>query len=239
MNLRQRSYDLELLDQPGIPFRDIEQNMQELEFINSKLGGHSITLAGIKQIINQEKRGNQMLHVLEMGCGGGDNLWTIHQWARKRGVALRFTGVDLNPECIAYAKKRLQGMPVELICSDYRELKPEQPFDIVFNALFCHHFTDEQLCEMMGWMRANSRLGFFINDLQRHQLAYHSIKWLTKWFSRSHLVKNDAPLSVLRGFHRSDWQGIMNKAALGHYKLQWKWAFRWLLVYQHQTNGHG
>jgi hypothetical protein len=79
-------------------------------------------------------------------------------------------------------------------------------------------------------MRSNSTIGFFINDLHRHPLAYHSIKWITKIFSKSYLVKNDAPLSVLRGFKRKEWKGLFQQAGIDNYELQWKWAFRWLIV---------
>lgn len=238
MNLSQRSYEPELLDRPGIPFRDIERNMQELEFINKRLGGHQITLDGVEQLIRNQPLPDRPLHILEMGCGGGDNLAAIAHWAREHQIAVRFTGVDLNPECIAYATGKLKNLDVHWVCCDYRDYHPAEPVDIIFNSLFCHHFTDAQLQEVMQWMKAHSRIGFFINDLQRHQLAYHAIKWLTGWFSRSYLVKHDAPLSVARGFIREDWKRIMRNGGFKDYDLQWKWAFRWLLSYRNNNSGY-
>jgi len=82
----------------------------------------------------------------------------------------------------------------------------------------------------LKWMQANSRQGFFINDLHRHPLAYYSIKFLTSIFSRSKLVKNDAPLSVARGFKRKDWVWLMNESGLKAGLIQWKWAFRYLII---------
>jgi hypothetical protein len=79
-------------------------------------------------------------------------------------------------------------------------------------------------------MREQSSIGFFINDLHRHVLAYQSIRLLVSLFSRSYLVKNDAPLSVLRGFRRAEWKEVLHRAGIGHYTLKWKWAFRWLLI---------
>ena len=38
MDFSVRSYKKELLDRDDIPFADIRQNMQELDFINAKLG---------------------------------------------------------------------------------------------------------------------------------------------------------------------------------------------------------
>ena len=50
MNFSVRSYKKELLDRDDIPFADIRQNMQELDFINARLGGHKITLEGVRDI---------------------------------------------------------------------------------------------------------------------------------------------------------------------------------------------
>jgi hypothetical protein len=105
----------------------------------------------------------------------------------------------------------------------------EKP-DIIFSSLFCHHFTDEELLQMMHWLKNNSTTGFFINDLQRHWLAYFLIKYITKFFSRSYLVKNDACLSVARSFRRKEWEVLLSKAGLDHYNISWKWAFRYLVT---------
>ncbi len=83
---------------------------------------------------------------------------------------------------------------------------------------------------MLQWMQQNSSKGFFINDLHRHPLAYYSIKWITKFFSKSYLVKNDAPLSVARGFKKEEWKYILNKAGIKTYTIQWQWAFRYLVI---------
>ncbi len=79
-------------------------------------------------------------------------------------------------------------------------------------------------------MRSKARTGFFINDLHRHPLAYYSIRWLTGLFSRSYLVKNDAPLSVRRGFSRSELKSLLEAAGITNYSIRWRWAFRWLVI---------
>ena len=80
MNLTHRSYQKELLDRDDIPFEDISRNMQELNFINTHLGGHAITLKGLKKILSKIKNEKDELVVCEIGCGGGDNLRVINNW---------------------------------------------------------------------------------------------------------------------------------------------------------------
>jgi SAM-dependent methyltransferase len=227
MNLSARSYEKELLDGDDIPFADITRNMKELEIINTWLGGHRTTVKGFEQLAANAR----FLTVCETGCGSGDNLLAIDKWCRKKNISAAVTGIDINSSCIALAADRLSALDARLIVSDYAmvDFGKDKP-DIIFSSLFCHHFTDEALVDMLRWMHLHARVGFFINDLHRHPLAYWSIKILTGIFSRSGLVKHDAPLSIKRGFRKKDWIKLLQEAGISVYTLQWKWAFRWLLV---------
>jgi SAM-dependent methyltransferase len=233
MDFSVRSYKKELLDRDDIPFADIKQNMKELDFINAKLGGHKITLEGLRAMIKRvkAKEGNkEKLSVLEIGCGGGDNLRVIKKYCEKRNIAVQLAGVDINLHCIEFARSRKENKGIEFIASDYKLINPSPKPDIIFNSLFCHHFADKEMMEILAWMKAHSRIGFFINDLHRHPFAYYSIKWLTRLFSKSYLVKNDAPLSVLRGFKRRELEMFNAQCSILNAQLKWKWAFRWLLI---------
>jgi 2-polyprenyl-3-methyl-5-hydroxy-6-metoxy-1,4-benzoquinol methylase len=230
MIFRTRSYQKELLDGNDIPFQDIKKNMQELNTINTLLGGHAITLKGFAALLKDQKK----ITVCEIGCGGGDNLAAIVKWCRKLGVNVNCIGIDLKAACIDVANERelLRGISGWIV-SDYAKIIFEDKPDIVFSSLFCHHFTDEELVAQLQWMQVNSRIGFFINDLHRHWLAYVSISVLTKIFSSSYLVKNDAPISVKRGFLKTEWQKIFAMAGIQQYELSWQWAFRHLLISRH------
>lgn len=245
MNFSIRSYEKELLDRDDIPFADIRQNMQELDFINAKLGGHKITLQGIKSMMKRTRSGsknkNEGLSILEIGCGGGDNLRVIKNYCKKKNISVQLSGIDINPHCIEFARSRKENEEIEFISSDYKLAEPFPRPDIIFNSLFCHHFTDKEMAEILAWMKAHSNIGFFINDLHRHPFAYYSIKWLTGLFSKSYLVKNDAPLSVLRGFKRKELEEFIaqclppgHAGSMLNAQLKWKWAFRWLLIYTHE-----
>lgn len=229
MNLRERSYTKELLDLDNIPFDDIKRNMQELDFINTWLGGHQITIAGLKELAKEKNE----ITICEIGCGGGDNLIALIK-AFKNKVHLHCIGIDIKKECIDFARQKNTAYNIEWIESDYKNVSFQQKPDIIFSSLFCHHFTEEELAYQLQWMQSNSNIGFFINDLQRHTLAYYSIKLLTKLFSKSYLVKNDAPLSVVRGFKKFEWKNILQKAAIKNYSVKWKWAFRYLITSTHE-----
>jgi ubiquinone/menaquinone biosynthesis C-methylase UbiE len=233
IDFKKRSHQKEILDQENIPFSDIALNLKELNIINSHLGGHSITIRGFKQLLQNK----EPISVCEIGCGGGDNLNYINKYCKKKLIKCSFTGIDINRDCISFAKKNSTIENVNFIISDYKtvDFKDQKP-DIIFSSLFCHHFSESELVEMMSWMKKNAEIGFFINDLHRHPLAYFSIRFFTKLFSKSYLVKNDAPLSVLRGLKKQEWKKIFEKAAIADYSIQWKWAFRFLIIVKN-SNG--
>jgi 2-polyprenyl-3-methyl-5-hydroxy-6-metoxy-1,4-benzoquinol methylase len=232
MNFKSRSYQKELLDEEGIPFEAIAQTMRELNTINTLLGGHAITLEGFKQLTKDKKE----ITVCEIGCGGGDNLVAIVKYCKENQIKIHCIGIDYNSECIEFAKQNeYLKNNTDFICSDYAKVHFENNPDIIFSSLFCHHFTDEALILQLKWMKENAATGFFINDLHRHWLAYFLIKYLTKIFSKSYLVKNDACLSVARGFKKTDWQYLFSKAGITNYQIHWKWAFRYLIVNEQDT----
>ena len=214
-----------MLDGNNIPFADIKLNMQELDFINTHLGGHKITLRGVRALADKN-----VLHISEVGCGGGDNLRVIKNWCEEKNISVKLTGIDINRECILFARERSSNKDINFICSDYKLVHFDSFPDIIFSSLFCHHFTSEELIKMMQWMYSHCKMGFFINDLHRHPFAFHSIRVLTKTFSKSYMVKHDAPLSVKRGFAKKEWQKIFAQAGIKNYKIKWQWAFRWLII---------
>jgi len=227
---KQRSDKKEILDEAGVPFEDIRRNMLELETINRKLGGHYITLAGLSTLV-KKRVATEHLHIVEIGCGGGDNLRVIETWCKRKGLSVQLTGVDINADCIRFAQSREENKGISFTCLPYHEAHFSEPPSIIFSSLFCHHFSNGQLVFMLNWMKEKAALGFFINDLHRHPLAYYSISLLTRLFSKSRLVKNDAPLSVLRGFVKKEWVCLLEAAEVGRYSLKWKWAFRWLIIH--------
>jgi len=235
MNFSKRIYDKELLDRDDIPFTDILQNMKELNTINHWLGGHDITVRGLKKILELTNHHSSTLQIAEIGSGGGDNLRVLQSYCTKHAITATFTGIDINAHCIASAKLKDPASLIHYIHSDYRDVVFDDKPDVIFSSLFCHHFNESELVSIFQWMYANSKIGFFINDLHRHPLAYYSIYGLTKLFSKSYLVKNDAPLSVRRGFSKKELADMLELSGVSNYEVSWQWAFRFLVIALHHT----
>jgi 2-polyprenyl-3-methyl-5-hydroxy-6-metoxy-1,4-benzoquinol methylase len=226
----QRSDGIEIMDDLNCKGEVVDQTLRELEFINRTLGGNNITVSGVRSLL--ENKLGKPIEIIDLGCGGGDMILLLQKKFSKRKAALNFTGIDANPNIIAYARKHIKetaNIRFEAVNILSDEFKSRQ-FDIAIATLFFHHFTSEQLSPVIKKLYEQARIGIVINDLHRHPLAYYSIRFLTQLFSKSAMVKFDAPLSVLRGFSREDMRNILSDAGITNYTLSWGWAFRWKVV---------
>ena len=236
-NLSYRSNEKELIDDLELNNDDLRQNLEELALINKYLGGNQVTVSGLTKLLSGSTismAGNEKLKITiaDLGCGGGDMLMVMADWARKKGINGQFIGIDANDFMIDFGTERTaQYSNISYLHQDiYTEEFKEKSFDIVTMTLFCHHFSDEHLITIFKQLKKQTRIGIVINDIHRHWFAYHSIAWITKFFLKSYLVKNDAKLSVWRAFIREDLEKIIQKSGFIKYSIRWKWAFRWEVV---------
>ncbi len=161
INLQVRNYTKELLDEEQVPFADIQQNMKELNTINTYLGGHAITINGLQKIL-VSRPVKKEITICEIGCGGGDNLLAIAKWCAVKNIPVNFIGIDIKPSCIAFAKMQCAALKAEWITADYikANFQHSKP-DIIFSSLFCHHFKEDELVAMLQWMKVNCNKRFF------------------------------------------------------------------------------
>jgi ubiquinone/menaquinone biosynthesis C-methylase UbiE len=246
-NLSYRSNEKELIDDLELDNDALRENLEELALINKYLGGNQVTISGLSSLmfdvrcsmfgIFQDRTSNiehrtSRLTIADLGCGGGDMLIVMANWAKKQNLNAQFIGIDANDFMINFAQKRTANYQniSYLHQNIFSEEFKKHQFDIVTMTLFCHHFDDESLIKILQQFRKQTRLGIVINDIHRHWFAYHSIAWITKLFLKSYLVKNDAKLSVWRAFRQKDLENIIQKAGFTNYSIRWKWAFRWEVV---------
>lgn len=232
-NFSQRSKEKELMDDFDLANDALIKNLKELAFINRWLGGNQVLLKGLNKLYKQGKfKKNETYVVADLGSGGGDMLKIMAKWARKKGLKFDLVGIDANKFMLEYATKNCQHYPeirfehFNIFSQEFQEMK----FDIMTCSLFCHHFTDSELEIIFRQAQNQNNIALIINDLHRHWLAYYSIKYLTRIFRGSYLVKNDAPLSVLRAFKKKELAQLMEKSKVSRFKIQWIWAFRYLVL---------
>lgn len=206
-DLSTRATEEELMDDLSLASDALRQNLDELETINTWLGGYRVVLDALQRLRPRFPTG-RALRLADLGSGGGDTLRHIAGWARRQRVPVELVGIDANAFMIDYAAAKAARFPEisfqqqDIFSAEFQR----QPFDIITCSLFCHHFSSEALAGLLRQLQTQARVGIIINDLHRQPLAYYGIKWLTRLFRGSYLVQNDAPLSVARAFTRREWQ---------------------------------
>lgn len=229
-----RSHAPELMDDLSLANDALRQNLEELEVINRYLGGNQVVVDALRQLLRLKKPAHGgPLRVVDLGCGGGDTLRAIADWAARQHLAVSLTGVDANPFMLDFARQKAQSYTnISFAEANVFDdiFYQQQPADVFICSLFCHHFTNSELVQLLRRLHQWASVGLIINDLHRHWLAYHSIRFLTWAFRGSYLVRHDAPLSVLRAFSRRELQTLLTQSNIAQYQLRWKWAFRYQIV---------
>ncbi|MBR9859954.1 methyltransferase domain-containing protein [bacterium] len=217
---KKRSYQKELIDADVIPEQDLRRNLFELHRVNQLLGGYKISLQAIKKLQSKPKT------IVDIGCGGGDLLAVF---SKHLDSSIQLIGLDIKDVCISYSKERNDDS-VKIIKGDYRQVFSEVPdLDVVHACLFMHHLKEDEIEAFVSDCLRN-KVTLVVNDLERNPLAYWSIKIITSIFSKSRLVKNDAPLSVRRGFKKKEWHTMLQNAGATNYSVKNKWAFRHCVI---------
>jgi len=212
---------------------DMARVLTELTAVNRQLGGVSSSLATLERIIAQLP---DPVVIADVGAGGGDLAQALLARARRRGRAIRIVAIDASPLACHVASGRTRAgnraTPVDapdFVAGDaFRLPLADRSVDIAHSAMMFHHFDERAIVRILGEMRRVSRAGVLVNDLHRHALALHGIALLTRIFSKSRYVRNDAPLSVRRGFTRREIERTWREAGMPGTAVSWHWAFRWI-----------
>ena len=224
-----RSSEMEIMDDftmEGVLFRD---TLDKLEIINRFLGGNSVTINGLKNLLKNQSK-NKTITIVDLGCGNGDILRDVAKFGRKNNYSFNLIGIDANLAAIEYAKElskeysELSFKTLDILSKDFKK----QSYDVVLCTLFLHHFKNEELISFLKTTTNKATIGVVVNDLHRHKLAYYLFK-LIGFFIKNKMVRQDGLTSVLRAFKREDLENIAKEIKV-HFSIQWKWAFRYLWI---------
>lgn len=153
------------------------------------------------------------LHVVDVGSGYGDMLRTISRWARKRGVRLRLTGIDLHPATAAIARAATtRGELIDWRTGDALTDPAVQAPDLVISSLVMHHLSHPEIARFLRWMEASAGVGWFVNDLERARPPARAFALLSRLVHWHPFVQHDGPVSFRRAFRADDWHAMLREA---------------------------
>lgn len=233
INTKYRTQETEIMDDFSLQGRELRATLDEIARINQLLGGNKVTLNGVKKIVKKVNTSKPIV-IADIGCGNGDMLRMLASYGLKNNLNFKLIGIDANAFTINYAKtlsneySNMEYLCLDIFSEDFSALQ----YDIVLCTLTLHHFTNEQLLNIITIFNNNASMGVVINDLQRSKLAYKLFKIICMLFSLSKMSREDGLISILRGFKKKELEKFSQKLNLKNYTINWKWAFRyqWIIV---------
>jgi len=232
INTRLRSEAPEIMDDFSMEGEILRDALDKIAAINKLLGGNKVTLDGVRSLIGKQA-GGRVISILDVGCGNGDMLRTLADYARKHGLSFKLHGIDANAFTIRHAEQ-LSANYAEISYSseDIFDYNLPERYDIILCTLTLHHFKDPQLLELVQYFKNQTKLGVVVNDLHRSALAYYLFKLICAVFGLNDMSREDGLVSILRGFKRQDLEGYSRALQFNKYSIRWKWAFRYQWIIQ-------
>ena len=211
LDFRHRAQLTELMDEPCTR-EELRGCLRDIARLNRWFLGYRPVLHWLSMVVAASSI--RPIHILDVGCGYGDSLRRIEQWALRRGIAVELTGLDISPDAIAIAAEASQPKStIRWIAADVFRYEPDRPIHLVVTSQFTHHLAEPDLIRFLHWMESNTKLGWFINDLSRAVIPYHLLRVFGKLARLHPFVQHDGPVSIARAFVREDWERMC--AAVG------------------------
>ncbi|MGA7329090.1 MAG: methyltransferase domain-containing protein [Rhodomicrobium sp.] len=206
----------ELMDTEAVDYESFRACLKELAQANALSLAYRPTLAFFRRLIREQRwPKGRPLTVIDAGSGYGDFARKLDRWALNRGLPIEIVCVDMNPWSKRAGEEATEkGRPLRWITANIFDYRTEGGADVVICSLFAHHLPDATLVHFLRWLEDNSRIGWVINDLERHPLPYYFLK-LAFWVTRRHrFMQHDGPVSVASAFKQKDWIRYLAEAGI-------------------------
>jgi hypothetical protein len=179
---------------------DARANLRDIVRINRYFGVYGI----LRSIIGPLVCSDQMFSMLDVGSASGDigaALRRSHPYARVTLLDSKWLHLE-------------EAAPPKVLADAFQLPFRPASFDFVFSSLFLHHFSDDEIVDLLRSFARVARRAVLAIDLDRGPLAYHFLpktRWLFGWHS---ITLHDGPVSVQSGFKREELLALADRAGL-------------------------
>jgi hypothetical protein len=200
----------EILD--TLPDDQAKASLADLIRLNRRWGGHRTLRNLLGQVAPKRP-----FSLLDVGAASGD-----------MGSRVRELYPDARVISLDRIAAHLAPAPAPRVAGDAFAL-PFRPksIDYVFCSLFLHHFTDDQVAQLLRAFGDVARRAVLVIDLDRNPIPYYFVPW-TKWlFGWDPVTVNDAQISVEAAFRPRELEALARRAGLRNPRARAYWpAFR-------------
>ncbi|AFL82164.1 methyltransferase family protein [Aequorivita sublithincola DSM 14238] len=225
---KHRSIQAEIMDDLDFQGEEMKHLLDDLKNVNKWLGGNSITIDGLKELLKNHPN-DKILTILDIGCGDGELLRKCTDFGKKNNFNFKCIGIDFNQNILEIAENRSSNYPnltfkkVDVFLEE--ELIPN--CDIALCTLFLHHFSNEQIENLLKTILKKTEIGLIVNDLQRSKQAFFLFKIVSKLFLKTKTARHDGLVSIARGFKKNELEAISTTISNQKSTIHWRWAYRY------------
>lgn len=217
----------ELLDLDEAPYEEVRDSLNDVATVNRYLSGYRVLLHHAGKFLKEHEL-DRPFSVLDAATGSADQPVALVKLARKMGVPIRVTAIDINAKMLKMARDEIRQYPeIRLVQCDVLALPfKDDGFDLAVNNLSLHHFSWDNAVAILKSIYKSARLGFLVNDLHRSRIAHAVIFLLTRIFTRNRLTRYDAPVSVMNAFTPSEFRELARQAEIFPFEIHRHFPYR-------------
>jgi hypothetical protein len=203
----------ELLDLGAGTSADVKASLADLWRINRYLGG---VPALTRHLFPRLRAQTGVVTLADIGTGSAQIPALIARWAQKHRVSVRILAVDFAARHLDVARGFVRAVPnVHLVRADAQHLPlPRESVDYIISSVFLHHFSPEQVVELLRETFSLARRSIIMSDGERGLLPLIGFKLAQPVFARSHITRNDGAASIRRAYTPSELRQLAADAGL-------------------------
>jgi 2-polyprenyl-3-methyl-5-hydroxy-6-metoxy-1,4-benzoquinol methylase len=227
--LETRLLEDEKMDNLELDGRELQGTLDGLSSINKLFGNTKTTLKAVRKLLLSDT--NQTLKIVDLACGGADNLIAIAKWCASQEIAVELVGIDGNQNIIqsniekTKAFKNIHFQQGFIMSEDF-EL-PE--CDIWISSHFMYHFDDATFVQFMIKQSLHVKQAIIFSDLRRHKFAYRLFSFFGPIMPYNKAVIQDGLIAIRRSFKNKEREELLNQASMTKFSIEKKWMFRYIL----------
>ena len=179
--------------------------LADLARVNRYFGGHRI----LRKILRGLAGPDEVFSVLDVGAASGD----ISAAVRSRYPRATVVSLDRQEFHLGDAA------PPKVVGDAFQLPFAPASFDFVFSSLFLHHFTNDQIVELLATFQRLARRAVLAIDLERGPWAHRFLpatQWLFDW---DRIFVHDGIISVQAAFKREELLTLARRAGLAHARV--------------------
>ena len=219
------------MDDPALPESEHRAALSGLARLNGWSASDGALFAPIRRLSLELGR---PVRLLDVACGGGDQIVRLARRARRAGVDLRPAGCDVSPVALDVAADRARraGFEARFFQRDVIAEGIPVGYDVIVCSLFVHHLSDDDAAELFATIEDASPRLVLIQDLRRVKRGALLAALASRLLTRSPVVRTDALLSVGAAFELDEIELMSQEAGMYTSKLRRVWPLRWQLEWR-------